>query len=58
MIAKRLADEMKGVGFEEVWTDRIGNVIGRIQAAHELAKSGKRANIQAVVDAYAAEVGK
>jgi putative selenium metabolism hydrolase len=29
-VAKRLADEMKGVGFEEVWTDRIGNVIGRI----------------------------
>lgn len=31
------------------------DVIGRIQAAHELAKSGKRANIQAVVDAYAEE---
>jgi aminopeptidase N len=31
------------------------DVIGRIQAAHELAKSGKRANIQAVVDAYAGE---
>ena len=31
------------------------DVIGRIQAAHELAKSGKRANVQAVVDAYADE---
>ena len=31
------------------------DVIGRILAAHELAKSGKRANIQAVVDAYAGE---
>jgi aminopeptidase N len=31
------------------------DLIGRIQAAHELAKSGKRNNIQAVVDAYAGE---
>jgi aminopeptidase N len=31
------------------------DVIGRIQAAHELAKTGKRANIQAIVDAYADE---
>ncbi|UCG24533.1 MAG: hypothetical protein JSW55_00575 [Chloroflexota bacterium] len=31
------------------------DVIGRIQAAHELAKSGKRANVQAVIDAYADE---
>ncbi len=31
------------------------DVIGRIQAAHELAKTGKRANIQAIVDAYATE---
>jgi aminopeptidase N len=28
------------------------DVIGRIQAAHELAKSGKRANIEAIVAAY------
>jgi len=28
------------------------DVVGRIQAAHELAKTGKRANIQAIVDAY------
>jgi len=28
------------------------DVIGRIQAAHELAKTGKRANIQAITDAY------
>ncbi|MGD8584882.1 MAG: M1 family aminopeptidase [Chloroflexota bacterium] len=28
------------------------DVIGRIQAAHELAKSGKRANVQAIIDAY------
>ncbi|MGD2078768.1 MAG: M1 family aminopeptidase [Chloroflexota bacterium] len=28
------------------------DVIGRIQAAYELAKTGKRANIQAIVDAY------
>ena len=31
------------------------DVIGRILAAQELVKSGKRGNIQAVVDAYAAE---
>jgi putative selenium metabolism hydrolase len=29
-VAKRLADEMRHVGFEDVWTDRIGNVIGHI----------------------------
>jgi aminopeptidase N len=28
------------------------DVIGRIQAAHELAKTGKRANLQAIIDAY------
>jgi aminopeptidase N len=28
------------------------DVVGRIQAAYELAKTGKRANIQAIVDAY------
>lgn len=28
--AGRLADEMRTAGFDEVWTDRIGNVIGRI----------------------------
>ncbi len=28
------------------------DLVGRIQAAYELAKTGKRANIQAVVDAY------
>ena len=27
-VAKRLASEMKRVGFDEVRTDRIGNVIG------------------------------
>jgi aminopeptidase N len=31
------------------------DVIGRIQAARELVKTGKRSNIQAVVDAYANE---
>lgn len=31
------------------------DVIGRIQAAHELAKTGKRWNIQAIVEAYAQE---
>jgi aminopeptidase N len=31
------------------------DVVGRIQAAFELAKTGKRANIQAIVDAYRAE---
>ncbi|MCA9969650.1 MAG: HEAT repeat domain-containing protein [Anaerolineales bacterium] len=31
------------------------DIIGRIQAAHVLAKSGKRRSVQAVVDAYAAE---
>jgi putative selenium metabolism hydrolase len=29
-VAKRLADEMRGIGFEDVWTDRIGNVVGHI----------------------------
>lgn len=29
-VAERLATEMQDVGFDEVWTDRIGNVIGRI----------------------------
>jgi putative selenium metabolism hydrolase len=29
-VAERLAAEMRAVGFDEVWTDRIGNVIGRI----------------------------
>jgi putative selenium metabolism hydrolase len=31
-VALRLADEMRNAGFDEVWTDRIGNVIGRIGA--------------------------
>jgi Aminopeptidase N len=31
------------------------DVIGRILAAHELAKTGKRGNIQAIVDAYKEE---
>jgi putative selenium metabolism hydrolase len=31
-VASRLAEEMRRVGFREVWTDRIGNVIGRIGA--------------------------
>ena len=31
------------------------DVIGRIRAAHELAKTRKRANVQAIIDAYAAE---
>ncbi|MCL7451787.1 MAG: YgeY family selenium metabolism-linked hydrolase [Anaerolineae bacterium] len=29
-VAKRVADEMRRVGFADVWTDRIGNVIGRV----------------------------
>ena len=31
-VAIRVAEEMRRVGFREVWTDRIGNVIGRIGA--------------------------
>ncbi len=31
-VALRLAEEMKAAGFDEVWTDRIGNVVGRIGA--------------------------
>jgi putative selenium metabolism hydrolase len=31
-LAARLVQEMQDIGFEEVWTDRIGNVIGRIGA--------------------------
>lgn len=31
-VAIRLADEMRRLGFDEVWTDPIGNVIGRIGA--------------------------
>jgi len=30
--ASRRADEMRRVGFSEVWTDRVGNVVGRIGA--------------------------
>jgi putative selenium metabolism hydrolase len=29
-VAERLEAEMRIVGFDEVWTDRIGNVVGRI----------------------------
>ncbi|MGD2039796.1 MAG: YgeY family selenium metabolism-linked hydrolase [Anaerolineae bacterium] len=29
-VAARLAEEMRRVGFAEVWTDRVGNVVGRI----------------------------
>jgi putative selenium metabolism hydrolase len=29
-MAERLAAEMRAVGFDEVWTDRVGNVVGRI----------------------------
>lgn len=29
-VAIRLAEEMRRVGFADVWTDRIGNVIGRV----------------------------
>jgi putative selenium metabolism hydrolase len=29
-VAERLGSEMRAVGFDEVWTDRIGNVVGRI----------------------------
>jgi putative selenium metabolism hydrolase len=29
-VAERLGAEMRAVGFDEVWTDRIGNVVGRI----------------------------
>ncbi len=29
-VAERLAAEMRTVGFDEVWTDRVGNVVGRM----------------------------
>lgn len=29
-VAERLAAEMLAVGFDDVWTDRIGNVVGRV----------------------------
>jgi putative selenium metabolism hydrolase len=29
-VASRLAEEMRQVGFQDVWQDRIGNVVGRI----------------------------
>jgi putative selenium metabolism hydrolase len=29
-VAIRLAEELRRIGFAEVWTDRIGNVIGRV----------------------------
>jgi putative selenium metabolism hydrolase len=29
-VAIRLAEEMRRVGFTQVWTDRIGNVVGRV----------------------------
>ncbi len=31
-VASRLADEMRRVGFTKVWTDSVGNVVGRIGA--------------------------
>jgi putative selenium metabolism hydrolase len=31
-VAARLAQEMRRLGFADVWTDRIGNVVGRIGA--------------------------
>jgi putative selenium metabolism hydrolase len=31
-VAIRLAEEMRRVGFADVWTDRIGNVVGRMGA--------------------------
>jgi putative selenium metabolism hydrolase len=33
-VAIRLADEMRRVGFAEVWRDPIGNVVGRIGPGH------------------------
>ena len=33
-VALRLAEEMKRLGFAEVWTDRVGNVVGRIGPGH------------------------
>jgi putative selenium metabolism hydrolase len=33
-VAERLASEMRAVGFDEVWTDRVGNVVGRIGPGH------------------------
>jgi putative selenium metabolism hydrolase len=33
-VAIRLAEEMRRIGFAEVWTDRIGNVVGRIGPGH------------------------
>jgi putative selenium metabolism hydrolase len=29
-VASRLAEEMRRIGFTEVWTDRIGNVVGHV----------------------------
>ncbi len=29
-VVARIADEMRRVGFDEVWIDRVGNVVGRI----------------------------
>ena len=33
-LAARLAQEMKQIGFDQVWTDRIGNVTGRVGGGH------------------------
>ena len=33
-VALRLAEEMRRLGFAEVWTDRVGNVVGRIGPGH------------------------
>ena len=30
MVAERLKQEMERLGFDKVWTDRVGNVVGRI----------------------------
>jgi succinyl-diaminopimelate desuccinylase len=29
-VAQRIVDEMRTLGFDEVWTDRAGNVVGRV----------------------------
>ena len=55
-LALDISGSMASLDFEpDNRLEAAKDVIGRIQAAHELAKTGKRANIQTIVDAYADE---
>lgn len=43
-VVTRIAEEMRRVGFDQVWTDRVGNVVGRI------GQGGKRLLMESHID--------